>query len=322
MPASSLTLADPAPYFRRGAALPVGTPRTLIVLGAARGGTSMIAQMLHDLGVFVGEGLGSTFQDAALSEISRALFDRRIDIGHPAIEQVLRSRDRQFAVWGWKFPERFFPELYDRARNPHVVAVFRDPVAIATRESLSGGYNLQASFERASQQLSALHAFVLATPHPCLAVSYERGLAKKAELVDALAAFAGIDAAPDRRRNAVQRAEPGSSAYLADTRAADVEGHIDCVDAQIAGWLRCPHEPERRVEFTAIIDDMLLYSGVADRFREDLRNAFNNDGRCAFSIAIPEHLRDGRRHRVRIGVTAGGRCVIGNNDRDWIITDE
>ena len=214
MPPSSLTLADPAPHFRKGAGLPAGLPRTLIVLGAARGGTSMIAQMLNDLGVFMGEGLDSTFQDAALGEISRALFDRRIDIGHPAIEQVLRSRDRQFAVWGWKFPERIFAELYDRARNPHVVAVFRDPVAIATRESLSGGYNLQTCFERASQQLAALGQFTLTTPHPCLAVSYERGLANKAGLVDALAEFAGIEAGLDLRRNAVRRAEPGSSASI------------------------------------------------------------------------------------------------------------
>src|SRR5579862_9435828 len=85
-----MRLEDPAVAICRGTALPSGVPRTLIVLGAARGGTTMVAQMLHDLGVFMGEGLDSTCQDNAMDGICRALFDGHIAIDHPLIEQVLR----------------------------------------------------------------------------------------------------------------------------------------------------------------------------------------------------------------------------------------
>lgn len=315
----SVSLEDPAPCFRKGTALPGGMPRTLIVLGAARGGTSMIAQLLHDLGIHMGQALDSTYQDAAMSEISRALFDGRIDADHPAIEQVLRSRDRQFDVWGWKFPEHLFEKLYVKARSPHVIVVFRDPVAIATRESVSRGYNVEACLERALRQLSTFGQFVLATPYPCLGVSYERGITRKAELVDALADFAGIKAAQEVRQKAASRAQPGSSRYLSDTRANDIEGNIDCVDAHIEGWLRYPHQPGRKVDFMLLIDDVPIYQGIADRFRADLQKAFNNDGCCAFSIPTPNYLMDGRRHRVCIKISTDDSYAIDNNDRDWMI---
>ena len=317
-----MSLQDPAILFRKGAALASGEPRTLIVLGAARGGTTMVAQMLHDLGVCMGQGLDSTYQDGAMNGICRALFDGQITIAHPVIEQVLRHRDRQFAVWGWKFPTHIFEQLYDKTRHPHVIAVFRDPVAIATRESVSHGYNVVACLPRALEQISNLTRFVLETRHPCLSLSYERGLARKDELVDALLDFAGITASPAARRQAAQRAQPGSARYLDETKARTVEGTIDGVDRRITGWLRYPHQINRRVAFTVLIDDVPVYDGVADRFRADLKEAFNNDGSCSFVVATPPSLLDGRPHKVTIAVPDEDQHLITNTAMTWTLTEQ
>ena len=188
------------------------------------------------------QGLNSTYQDEVMSKISHALFHRQIDVENTLIEQVLRQRDQKFDIWGWKFPAHIFEKLHEKTRNPHVIPIFRDPVAIATRESVSQAYNVEACFDRALQQIATLGKFLSSTPYPCLAVSYERGMAKKAELVDALAEFAGTGASQAARRHAARRAQPGSPQYLDETRASTIEGTLDRVDSRIAGWLRYPHE--------------------------------------------------------------------------------
>lgn len=317
---NDMILDNPAVCFRKGEPLARGMPRTLIVLGAARGGTTMIAQILNDLGIFMGEGLASTCQDSAMNDISRALFTGDIDVDDPAIEQLLRRRDRQFAVWGWKFPTQVFDKLYAKARNPHVIVVFRDPVAIATRESVAHGYRIEPCFQRALEQIASLGSFMFSTPYPCLGVSYERGLARTVELVDALADFAGIAASQGLQRQAAQRAKPGSSSYVMETRANNIEGTLDRVDHRIAGWLRYPHQVNRRVAFTILIDDIPIYQGVADGFRPDLETAFNNDGRCSFDILIPEPLRDGNNHKVSIKIPGESAYSIVNNDMIWTIS--
>jgi hypothetical protein len=314
-----MILDDPAVLFRKGAALPSGAPRTLIVLGAARGGTTMVAQILHDLGIFMGQGFNSTYQDDAMNQISRALFHGHIDINNPVIEQVLRQRDHRFAIWGWKFPTHVFETIYEKARNPHVIVVFRDPVAIATRESVSQAYNVEPCFQRALEQIANLGRFVSSTAYPCLGVSYERGLIRKAELVDELVEFAGITASKDLRQHAAQRAQPGSIQYLNDTQASTIEGALDRVDTRIAGWLRYPHQGNRRVVFTILIDNVPIYNGKADRFRTDLKQAFNNDGCCSFEIPTPKRLIDGQKHKIIIAIPNENDCVITNNETEWTI---
>ena len=312
-------LEEPAVILRKGTPLPHGTPRTLIVVGPARSGTTMVAKMLHDLGIFMGERLGSTCQDAVMSEISRALFHGRADISHPGIEEVLRRRDRLFAVWGWKFTDHLFEPLYAKTRNPHLILVFRDPVAIATRESVSQGRAVLSSFRRALDQLANFGHLLASTAYPCLAVSYERALKRTPELVEGLLDFAGTGASPQARERALEWAQPGSPEYLRETRAPDVEGMIDEVGAHIEGWLRWPHLPDKRVAFTLLIDGKTICRGVADRFRADLEQEFNNDGRCAFTIPVPEYLRDGRKHRVHIEVSGATDHSIGNNGAEWVI---
>src|SRR5687768_290341 len=71
---------------------------TFVVLGAPRGGTSMVAGALHHLGLFMGQPLSQgSYEDATLiTAISRQ------NLG--TVKKTIAARNREHAVWGWKQP--------------------------------------------------------------------------------------------------------------------------------------------------------------------------------------------------------------------------
>jgi hypothetical protein len=128
--------------------------KTVVVLGLARSGTSVLAAILRALGVDMGSSLRDkanpygSFEDRDFAQLHKKIFELA---GHktywrpPALEEVLRLRDqcdplihelvnsRTVPVWGWKHPrtiltlDLFLPHL----ENPHLVAIFRNPLGIA-----------------------------------------------------------------------------------------------------------------------------------------------------------------------------------------------
>ncbi len=314
-----MNLDTPAAFFLRGQAAPAGAPRTLLVLGAARGGTTMVAAMLQALGIPMGEALDATLEDAALSGMAR----RHVVHGQPldlaAVDRLAASRNAAHPVWGWKFPSHILEPVYHRLRAPHLVAVFRDPVAAGMRRALSLGLNPEVCFATAQAEQQRLAEWLPGVPWPCLYLSYERAMQDRAGTARVLAGFAGL-APPDAAlAAALASAQARSPAYLEDTRARRVEGVVDQVGAEVSGWLRRPHAPAARVRFDLLLDGAVAGSAEAATFREDLLQAFGTDGRHAFSLAVPSRWRDGQRHRVTLRVAGEADTRIENNNRDWII---
>jgi hypothetical protein len=97
--------------------------KTVVVLGAPRGGTSMVAATLRKLGVMMGETLDSQHEDRH--------FRREVPLED--MIATVKRRDESYDLWGWKLPnavyyvERLVPHL----RNSHFVAVFRNPYSIS-----------------------------------------------------------------------------------------------------------------------------------------------------------------------------------------------
>ncbi len=314
-----MQLEQPSAFFLRGTPLPPGQPRTLVVLGAARGGTSMVAAMLQALGVPMGEQLGATVQDAALGRLAERHLAGGAPLDLAAVDRLVAQRNARHPVWGWKYPSHILEPIYRRMRAPHLVAVYRDPVAAGQREAVSQGLNPEASMARAQADLQRLTSWLRTVPWPCLYLSYERAMQDRAEVAQALAGFAGLAPANAALADALASARARSPEYLASTRARRVEGALDQVGAQVAGWLRRPHAPGQPVRFSLELDGQAVASGVADGFREDLVNAFGTDGRHAFSLAVPAAWRDGRSHRVVLRVEGEADVHIANNGRDWVL---
>jgi hypothetical protein len=90
---------------------------------------------------------------------------------------------------------------------------------------------------------------------------------------------------------------PSSPAY---------EGNHEGVDCNsIVGWVWDKTNPNTRLN-VSVVDDttgVLIASGVANVFRQDLLNAGKGDGAHGFIILTPTAIKDGQTHNVRVMVT-------------------
>jgi hypothetical protein len=158
--------------------------RTYIIAGIERGGTSPVAGAARVLGLYLGEGLHRNNEDP--------LFVHR---GYHQTIEAIKLRNSTHSVWGWKFPKAFLdlPLYFEHLRNPHLIVVFRDPVAAAMGHHRWSGVGIvkpthfQLGEAQAFNSLNLTHT--LTSGVPVLLISYEKWLLNTAEGIDELANF-------------------------------------------------------------------------------------------------------------------------------------
>jgi hypothetical protein len=185
--------------------------RTICVLGAPRGGTSMVAGILRRLGVFMGSRIDeSSNEDLAFlaHDGMRELFQQpeRADDKARYLKDVIATihdRSTNNDVWGWKDPISAFylQDLLPHLTNPCFIVVTRDPAAIVQRErleeGLTGHRNLLAYLRLISEVYANIAKLVDQRSRPTLLISYERALRAPHEAGRAIAGFVGFDAPAD-----------------------------------------------------------------------------------------------------------------------------
>ena len=98
-----------------------------------------------------------------------------------------------------------------------------------------------------------------------------------------------------------------------------VQGFIDSIDGlYINGWAFNPKNPEEKIELIVIVDEKIVATGIADRYREDLKQAGIGNGEHAFSIKIPNEYADGKEHIVKIVTKKYGQKLNGS-DKKFIV---
>ncbi len=277
---------------------PPAGPRTAVVLGAFRGGTSMAAAVLARLGVPMGPGRDDVvFEDP---DFNTLLARRWVSRGR--VRRLVAERDRAHEVWGWKYPGtvRHLGRVSRELRAPHLVVVLRDPLAIAAREHLATGAPLAVALAGATQQLRALVRTVTATPHPALVVSHDKALRTPAAFVDEVIALMGLAPGPEVRAAAVAVVSPEPRAYLDHARTHSYQGHLDGMDGGVAwGWARDAGRVER-VTVEVRLDGRSVAKVRAELPRPDLVVAGIGDGRYGFNLILPDGVLDGGRHELRV----------------------
>lgn len=181
----------------RETTLPAGTPRTAVVLGVARGGTSMVSGVLRGLDIFMGDNLGLNHEDTLVQRfVSNKNFD---DFG-----ELARERDAEHPIWGFKFPEasvmmdKFHPSL----RNPHYLFVMRHPLSRGMSVVARTGGTLTAAIEEALKNYQSIFAFLEKADAPVLMINYEQATENAQASVEQIAGFLGMD----QESEAVERA--------------------------------------------------------------------------------------------------------------------
>jgi len=272
--------------------------RTLVVSGVARSGTSMVARVLFEAGVFMGEHHDDVvFEDHELNDCFG-----RADLA--ALDGLVRKRNRQFPVWGFKRPHLHVlgAEPIARLRHPLVVLTVRDPVAIAERNVISEHRDPVACLSEAAADVAEAMRFAAALTCPVLLVSYEKAIQNPRVFIDRLVEFCGLalQVAPERRDALALLVEPDRAAYR-DSARRRFDGYLDRItDGVLHGWAWQEQFAEPLI-LTLFLDDAPVLHFAAADYRADLAASGIGDGRHAFAVDLsPFPVRPATRVGVRV----------------------
>lgn len=256
--------------------------RTFIVTGLQRSGTSLVAGLLRQVGIFMGEEINDDVNED--EAVARVLVNR----DRVALKQLIADRNANYGTWGFKFPtlyEALRPDEVAMFANPHVIVPFRDPVAIAVRKSLSDYQKAMPGLRSVVEAFDAMVGFVERLQCPTLLLSYEKALIFPADFVDGLLRFCGLPRSNELRDRLIGLIEPNRPTYIKAARRR-FDGVIDGIaNGCLCGWCKLTGAAEP-VALELWVDDQRVGNCRADLFRQDLLDAGLGTGRHAFSIDL------------------------------------
>jgi len=276
----------------------LGTPATpdapVVVVGTARGGTSMVAGALAHLGVFMGDAaVAPVYEDTRLSAAFESADDQ-------AVEAILERYASSAHRVGWKRPSSIDQlERVDRLfGKPRYVFVFKDVFAIANRNSISMRSETLSGMARALEQYQRVVEFLRKAQPSALLVSYDKAMAYKHEFIQSLVEFCGIEVSEAQRQAALDFIDPEPAAYLDASRITKAQGRLDMArDNVVAGWARYLHQ-SKSATVDIYVNDTQVGSVHAREQRRDLVERLGVA--CGFTFALPSELSPGDIVRARV----------------------
>ena len=197
--------------------------KTVIVIGVARSGTSMVAHMLDAVGVPMGDSLSlGSKEDLELSKLVE-----RGSMG-PELEKLIQERNSKHQIWGWKRPMAFkhMNWLHENLRNPHFIVTFRDIPAIGMRRMMANESEFEKTFSRTVTQYEMLVLYLYSMNFPLYAFSYEWAVRQKKSFVEDVLGFLDIVPKPELISKGADSIQLGTNQYVkqfAENRSLDVE---------------------------------------------------------------------------------------------------
>jgi hypothetical protein len=275
----------------------------ILVLGSARGGTSMVAGVLAKLGIFLGEDAVSPVYES--QELSGHLLGR----SDRKAKSVVTELNANHAVWAWKRPASVYhlSRTMKRMQPNRVIMIFRDPMATASRRSMSVGDLQVSDFGGISEHLqmilneyNEMLALASGLEVPVAMVSYDTALRNPELFVEQLATFLGVSAEPESLASAIEFIKPSPTEYMMAVRTQYVNGVLDGVDEySIWGWVKSQKgDAEGPVEVEILLNGERHASMLANQQRNDLTKA--GIGNCAFRFELETPLPVGTEVRVRV----------------------
>lgn len=181
-----------------------GKQRTVVVLGAPRGGTSMVTGALRALGVFMGNNLGHQHEDPVFRK-DTPLSDKL---------KAVATYNGEHDVWGWKLPNSiyYYADLHSSLRNPVFIVVYRNPMAVASssarRDKREFTFRL---LEVPVNHYKRMHKVIDEHPTvPLAACSYEESstAAAKETFIRSVASFLNLNPTEEQLKKAFSFVDP------------------------------------------------------------------------------------------------------------------
>ncbi len=208
---------------------------TVPIVGVPRGGTTMVAAVVHALGVDLGPAKDLaqfTFEDQEMKNES-----------HFQMAYIAR-RNHERSIWGWKDPPALtaMRPLFFCLRSPRVIIVCRDMAASIDGEMrFDEALHPDPENRRPFSDLATATAnwwadnmeFVEKTALPTLLVSYERAMQMPEKFIRDLAAFLGIAPTHEMTQDALARINPHGGYLRMDEQGQPVKV-VEPLPAEIA----------------------------------------------------------------------------------------
>ena len=184
-------------------------PRTYVVFGVMRGGTTVIGGVMRGLGIFMGDNIDENNQE------SMDFHGRKPD----QLAETIARHNAAHQVWGWKHPNAadYLESIWPLLVNPHAICVYRD--AVANGQALNRWHPfskldaIQAALRRQQRNLNLLKTL----SGPKIFVSYEKAERDKELFLEEFSALLGMTADP-RKFDFVSFMKSGSYKRLDDYR--------------------------------------------------------------------------------------------------------
>jgi hypothetical protein len=196
-----------------------GPNRRVLVTGLGRGGTTAIASLLHWAGYNLS---GDAPTDLVYFEDERLrafLLEGQVD----QLEAELNARAERYPLVAWKDPKLYGArgaELLQRLPEDWmVIVVFRDPVAIARRRTVTDGVEFRESMPHVLRFMGKLSEFAeaAAKSRRVCYVSYEKLVTEPVSTITEIFRYLGVEPGQDVASYLWGKMRQSQEQYLAGT---------------------------------------------------------------------------------------------------------
>ena len=291
---------------RLGEAPPTGE-KTIVVLGVARGGTSMVAAVLRELGVFLGDkATAPVFEDVRLAEA--------IEANDPDLSRlIVNEYDAAHAIWAFKRPGLIdrLPLVSQLFRNPVYLVIFRDVLAIANRNALSMKSDALKSMTQSLRQYEVVRNFLATTSPRALLISNEKALIHPVAFVSELVSWLRLDVTTQQMQRAARAIVVDPPNYL-DASRLQFLGRLDkATTTHAGGWAFIKGRTGPAI-LEIVVNSRVLATVVADRQRPDVKGkGIHPTGFCGFRYDFGPDDRITKGDQVSARFTLGGEELKG-----------
>ena len=244
----------------------------------------MVAKILRSSGLYVGTEIDDVVcEDNEIAPLLEQPERKRL-------AALICERNRTHSRWGFKRPsiqDWMRPEDLRMFRNPRLLLTFRDPVAIAQRNTISEYIPERTALQDAAKLLSSVIAFACAVDCPACLISYEKALSSPERLIDGVLDFCQVGAAETIRQELQKLVQPSPEDYLTNA-VLRFKGVVDGIrNGTLFGWCLPPFATHR-LRLILKVDGQAVKSFNASEFRGDLQEAGMGDGAHGFSVRIDD----------------------------------
>lgn len=277
--------------------------KTLVIMGAPRGGTSMVAGSFRELGVDLGVSLGENHEDPQF--LTKDLEELRGRIA---------ERNAVKPVWGWKMPHsiHYIEELLPDIRNPHLVFVFRNLLSTSASQVHRSESTVENALKFSLKQNIVMTELVSKLDVPMLLVDYDKALTDNAHYIDKAIEFMQLDVTSEQRQNCVDFIDPdtgykqiSSSHY--EVERVNIDDYPEPVqirrvnrqveqDKEQGGLVATGPHPliiYRRIENRAIPNEFVLKMVNRTSEKTTIKLMFDFEWQFSHNMSLTEELEPG-----------------------------